>query len=214
MSHIKTIIFSVVLGVIFSATVTFAAAAWHGTDWITDGATIRADYIRDNFDTLYTKTLQAFIPPFTSWNSLGTGGGGAAIYNDASTYKKLMIVGNNSAGGVREVGVWDNLTVHGSAQVTGAARANTLSVDGTAKVKTLYVDGKKVAAEPSVVRVEKTTTAIDFNINCPTGKAVMTGGCSHYGYNRSIVQSYPTSNGWYCRFNASGGTQYGVVLCR
>lgn len=33
------------------------------------------------------------------------------ISNDTGTYKKLMVVGNTSGGGVREVGVWDNLTV-------------------------------------------------------------------------------------------------------
>lgn len=33
------------------------------------------------------------------------------ISNDVGTYKKLMVVGNKSAGGEREVGVWDNLSV-------------------------------------------------------------------------------------------------------
>jgi len=33
------------------------------------------------------------------------------ISNDTGTYKKLMVVGNTSAGGAREVGIWDNLTV-------------------------------------------------------------------------------------------------------
>ena len=35
----------------------------------------------------------------------------AGIANDTDKFKKLMIVGNNSAGGGREVGIWDNLTV-------------------------------------------------------------------------------------------------------
>jgi hypothetical protein len=33
------------------------------------------------------------------------------IVSDNHGYKKLMIVGNNSAGGVRKVGIWDNLDV-------------------------------------------------------------------------------------------------------
>ena len=33
------------------------------------------------------------------------------ISNDTKDRKKLMIVGNRSGGGVREVGIWDNLTV-------------------------------------------------------------------------------------------------------
>lgn len=37
----------------------------------------------------------------------------AEISNDTTGDKKLMIVGNSSAGGVRRVGVWDELAVHG-----------------------------------------------------------------------------------------------------
>ena len=39
----------------------------------------------------------------------------SAIVNDTTTdaFKKLMIVGNSSAGGVRRVGVWDQLDVYG-----------------------------------------------------------------------------------------------------
>ncbi|MFA6255489.1 MAG: hypothetical protein WC675_05740 [Patescibacteria group bacterium] len=63
------------------------------------------------------------IPNYASWNSYGTGDGGAGIYNDSGTFKKLMIVGNNSAGGAvpggREVGIWDNLTVNGNTYVAG-----------------------------------------------------------------------------------------------
>ena len=54
-----------------------------------------------------------YLPKYVAWGALGTGDGGAAIYNDNGTYKKLMIVGNNSAGGSREVGIWDNLTING-----------------------------------------------------------------------------------------------------
>jgi hypothetical protein len=56
-------------------------------------------------------------PSYAAWNTYGTGDGGAAIYSDNGAYKQLMIVGNNSAGGSRIVGVWDKLNVHGNVEV-------------------------------------------------------------------------------------------------
>jgi hypothetical protein len=52
-----------------------------------------------------------YLPTYVAWASQGTGDGGAAVYNDNGSYKTLMIVGNNSAGGNRAVKVWDDLTV-------------------------------------------------------------------------------------------------------
>ena len=60
-----------------------------------------------------------YLPVYAAWASLGTGTGGAAIYNDNGSYKTLMIVGNNSAGGNREVGLWDDLTVSNNLYVNG-----------------------------------------------------------------------------------------------
>ena len=45
----------------------------------------------------------SLLPNYAGWAAYGTGDGGAAIYNDNGGYQKLMIVGNNSAGGVRKV---------------------------------------------------------------------------------------------------------------
>lgn len=42
----------------------------------------------------------------------GRGAGEACIYNDASTYKALMLLGNDSAGGLRKVKLYDELDVH------------------------------------------------------------------------------------------------------
>lgn len=61
----------------------------------------------------------ALTPAYVAWNAYGTGAGGAAIYNDSGTFKKLMIVGNTSAGGAREVGIWDNLKVNGNVTAVG-----------------------------------------------------------------------------------------------
>lgn len=73
----------------------------------------------------------ALRPAYASWNAYGVGDGGAAIYNDAGTYKTLMIVGNNSGGGsppVRRVGIWDDLTVAG--HITGLCQRANYSTAG------------------------------------------------------------------------------------
>ncbi|OGS07491.1 MAG: hypothetical protein A2270_09505 [Elusimicrobia bacterium RIFOXYA12_FULL_51_18] len=70
-------------------------------------------------------------PNYTTWASYSVGDGGAAVYNDANAYKTLMLVGNNSAGGVRKVGVWDDFTVNGNSYVSGSMTVNgNLSVNG------------------------------------------------------------------------------------
>ena len=69
------------------------------------------------------------LPHYSNWAAYGTGDGGAAIYNDAGSYQTLMIVGNNSAGGARQVGIWDKLTVNGDSYVTGAAGVATVLVN-------------------------------------------------------------------------------------
>ena len=61
-------------------------------------------------------------PAYSNWWSYGGGDGGAAIYNDGSGFKSLMVVGNNSAGGPRQVGVWDDLTVSGKIYLGGVGR--------------------------------------------------------------------------------------------
>jgi trimeric autotransporter adhesin len=70
-------------------------------------------------------TWAGFAPTYAAWGSMGTGDGGAALYNDNGTYKKLMIVGNTSAWWSREVGIWDNLTVAGSATIGGSLTASS-----------------------------------------------------------------------------------------
>ncbi|MBD2769222.1 hypothetical protein IC235_15125 [Hymenobacter sp. BT664] len=62
----------------------------------------------------------ALTPAYTDWSAYGVGDGGAAIYNDNGVHKELIIAGNRSAGGLREVGIWDNLTVHSNSIVAGS----------------------------------------------------------------------------------------------
>lgn len=61
----------------------------------------------------------ALTPGYQSWAYYGTGAGGAAVYNDNNSYKTLMLVGNNSNGGVRRVSVWDELNVNGNTYMNG-----------------------------------------------------------------------------------------------
>jgi hypothetical protein len=54
------------------------------------------------------------------------------IANDTGTYKKLMIIGNKSAGSVRKVGIWDHLDVHGNQSNSGYIKSmDRLCIGGT-----------------------------------------------------------------------------------
>lgn len=65
------------------------------------------------------------VPNYANWASYGTGGGGAAIYNsNEAAYQALMLVGNNSGGGVRRVKIWDEMTVNGNSIMNGNVTAS------------------------------------------------------------------------------------------
>ena len=65
-----------------------------------------------------------FLPGYQSWDTNITGDGGAAIVNDNSSFQTLMIMGNRSAGGDREIRMWDNVTVNKNLDVTGSISTN------------------------------------------------------------------------------------------
>lgn len=75
-------------------------------------------------------------PNYAAWSAYGTGDGGAAIYNDNGSYRKLMVIGNNSAGGAREVGIWDNLVVNGNVTATSLGTGLVKSSGGTLQTAT------------------------------------------------------------------------------
>jgi hypothetical protein len=60
------------------------------------------------------------------------------ISNDTNAFKKLMIVGNKSAGGERKVGIWDTLDVNGTLNVKGQTNVNG----------PLYIKGGKSVHNP------------------------------------------------------------------
>lgn len=69
----------------------------------------------------------AYTPVFARWSDPGTtGNGGAGIVNDDGTYKKLMVVGSTAGGGVRQVGLWDDVSVAGNLSVVGALSFGSL----------------------------------------------------------------------------------------
>jgi hypothetical protein len=72
-------------------------------------------------------TVQRLIPSYVSWNAALTGGGGAGIVNDNSSFKSLMVVGNSSAGGGRKVSLYDDVLVGNDLSVTGDLNAATLT---------------------------------------------------------------------------------------
>jgi hypothetical protein len=83
----------------------------------------RADTAKE-FHVVGGLTTHGILPRYQAWASQGVGDGGAGIYND-SVEAALMLVGNDAGPGTtRRVGIWDELTVHGGAIVTGNLRAD------------------------------------------------------------------------------------------
>lgn len=75
----------------------------------------------NNFDELMAKESNlANIKISKMWSAYPDDKiNGAEIANDTDKYKQLMIVGNKSAGGVRQVGIWDQLNVNGTLRTVG-----------------------------------------------------------------------------------------------
>lgn len=126
-----------------------------------------------------------YLPTYSSWESQGTGSGGAAIYNDNGSYQSLMIVGNNSAGGNREVHLWDDLTVNNNLAVD-----NNLNVYGNE-----YVTGNSYVGSRGMWMSE---TARDDgaqfdnwgNDVCPSGSVMVGNNVYYFGYEGSVSSIY------------------------
>lgn len=86
------------------------------------------------------------LPNYAGWNAYGTGDGGAAVYNDNGSYQCLMLVGNNSAGGVRKVGLWDYLTINGKLRINDGTQ-------GTGKILTSDASGEASWTNPQSILV-------------------------------------------------------------
>ena len=89
-----------------------------GTNLGGDKTALQWDKDNNVFVNMSTNPLK-----FSSkWSGFPDGiNNGSEISNDTADYKKLMIIGNKSAGAERRVGIWDRLDVHGTLGVDGAA---------------------------------------------------------------------------------------------
>ena len=86
-----------------------------------------------------------FLPGYATWDTNITGDGGAAIVNDNSSFQTLMILGNRSAGGDREVRMWDNVTINKNLHATGA-----FSTDGSSTLGNGTGDSTTVSGDLTV----------------------------------------------------------------
>lgn len=124
---------------------------------------------------------QRYFPRYAAWGTT-TGDGGAAIVNDNTTYKTLMIVGNSSGGGTRQVSLWDQLNVNGNVVVNGTVT----TTGGTALQCTTALCGSTAGAACVAT--------------CPAGYAATGGGMSLSGYEDSqqTISEPSGGTGWYC----------------
>ena len=59
------------------------------------------------------------------WENMHEGNGKSYVVNDDGNYKKLMLVGNDSGGGgIRRVGMWDDVEISRNLQVNGGVNSN------------------------------------------------------------------------------------------
>ena len=130
------------------------------------------------------------MPSYAAWNAYGVGDGGAAIYNDNGTYKKLMVVGNSSAGGSREVGIWDNLTVNGKVTATQYCIGASCITSWTSG----SISGSGTAGK--IPRFTSATALGDSSISSDGASATVTGNMFITGvlYDGNDVNYYLNSN--------------------
>lgn len=121
----------------------------------------------------------ALTPRYVGWNAYGTGDGGAGIYNDNGTYQGLMLVGNNSGGGVRRVKVWDEMTINGNSITTGDA-----TVSGA------IATSRKVSFSEAMVNTTYSCNMMVYGVgvaNCPAGR--------YATYTSGVMVKYTTTVG-------------------
>jgi len=147
------------------------------------------------------------LPNYAGWGAYGTGDGGAAIYNDNGSYQKLMVVGNNSAGGVRKVGVWDFLQVNGQLQVIdgtqGAGKVLTSDASGIASWQTAS-SGGGIGNTTITVYTASGTFTVPAGVTKVMVEVFSGGGGAAAGCNSCLPGSYPEGGtggggGGYCR---------------
>ncbi len=131
-----------------------------------------------------------------------TGGSGsstfAEIANETTSYKSLMILGNKSAGGSRQVSVWDDLTVRGDLTVEG-------SLNGFLHVSD---DSEAIAVCASSQTVYSATQAKTLT---PT-ESSMCFLSYQYTSNGPVFPAKKIQN--YCRIDSTGGNWTLTAYCK
>lgn len=131
-----------------------------GTLGVTGAATLNSTLSVSNTTTLghalsvsRNVTANAWTPRYANWDSLGTGDGGAAIYNDSGSYDALMIAGNTASGAAgRRIQLYDDVTINGNLAVNG-------------RITNLYYTGEystDTIGENNSNAVDMTSTANSF----------------------------------------------------
>ena len=65
------------------------------------------------------------------WENMHEGNGKSYVVNDDGNYKKLMLVGNDTGGGgIRRVGMWDDVEISRHLQVNGNVNTNGKILEG------------------------------------------------------------------------------------
>ncbi len=125
-----------------------APAGVNADDPITYGGNLQV--VDDGIEVAsgFFRTGHVSFDRYTTWGTEFSGaGGGAGIINDNGTYQALMVVGNTSGGGTRQVQVWDDLEVKDDLTVDGNLTVNTdrtggngITIDGPVDSVKLYMD--------------------------------------------------------------------------
>ncbi len=105
---------------------------------------------------------------------------GSEISNDTGSFKQLMIVGNKSAGGRRQVGIWDDLTVNGNLKNTGKMIVGN-SVNGVSSTicdscylpKSLNIVGQDTAGSGSPRQINMWDNVVIQNSNTINGNLIL-----------------------------------------
>ncbi|MEO1268798.1 MAG: hypothetical protein AAFX99_11915 [Myxococcota bacterium] len=88
--------------------------------------------------------------PYRNWEPDHVGDGAAAIRNDQGTYNSLIIAGNNSAGGARQVSLWDDVHVSGELDVDGNISGEDMvvlgdmTVQGYTQLNQVLIEGRYI----------------------------------------------------------------------
>jgi len=127
------------------------------------------------------------LPSYTPYGTYQLGAGQASLYNDGTNLKRLVVTGNDSSGGTRKIGLYDDVSVAGTLAVVGTVTAPDITITGRANLG-VYV---------------KTSTAGNINqLDCNVGDTAISGGGFCNQADSFMAETRPVGSpptGWYVR---------------